>query len=286
VATSSPQGEVTRQLGEAATDTGGPPPDLSDLVALARVLIAAAEQAGATARAIGGVAVVMHAENELAPALRRTPEDIDLVVAKSGKAKLDTIFSGLGFSSDRRFNALHGAERKIYYSPAGIKVDVFVGEFRMCHVIPIEEQRLVLDHPTAPLAELLITKAQVVQLTSKDATDLMAIIGGHELGDDDDGVINLAWIAELCARDWGLWRTVSETLRRLPELTQAVDVDEHVRDRVSKRVEQALAALERAPKSQKWKMRNRIGDRVAWYELPEDPTRTQTGGPARDRAPG
>jgi hypothetical protein len=242
---------------------------------IARGVVDKAQQEDVVMRLIGGVAIAMHAADDLDPALRRTPDDIDVVVHKSGKGKLDRAFGGAGFVPDRRFNALNGADRRVYYSDRGVKVDVFVGAFRMCHVVPIDDRRLALDHPTAPLAELLTTKAQVVRLTQKDTTDLIAIMRDHDVGDHDDGVINAAWIAELCARDWGLWRTVSGTLRSVTTLVQDVDVADRVREQVRNRVEHLLAALERAPKSQRWKMRSRIGDRMTWYELPEDPTPVQ-----------
>jgi hypothetical protein len=248
-------------------------PDLAEIMEVARAVVDKAEQAKVLVRLIGGVAIAMHAADDLEHALRRTPDDIDVVAHKSARSKLDGVFARAGFAPDRRFNALNGAERRVYYSDLGVKADVFVGAFRMCHVIPIDGKRLALDHPTAPLAELLMTKAQVVRLTRKDTTDLIAIMRDHDVGDHDDGVINAAWIAELCARDWGLWRTVSETLRRVTVLVHDVDVDHRVRERVGSRVEHVLAAIDRAPKSQKWKMRNRIGDRMTWYELPEDPTR-------------
>jgi hypothetical protein len=31
--------------------------------------------------------------------------------------------------------------------------------------------------------------------------------------------------------------------------------------------------IEAEPKSLRWRLRARVGDRVRWYELPEDPTR-------------
>lgn len=254
--------------------------DLGKLVAVAREVVNEAEQAGVMARLIGGVAVVLHSTDDLAPALRRKPEDIDVVVHKSGKAKLDGLFGRASFAPDRRFNALNGADRRIYHSQGGVKVDVFVGAFRMCHIIPMDEKRLALDRPTAPLAELLLTKAQVVRLTRKDIIDLIALISDHDVGDHDDGVINMAWIAELCGRDWGLWRTVSDTLRQLMALTDDFELDGHTRTRVGDRVRRMLSALDGAPKSQKWKMRSRIGERMAWYELPEDPSRAAEAGGA------
>lgn len=253
-------------------------PDAGEVIRAAREVVSEAEKTGVRLRLIGGVAVAVHAADDLEPALRRTPEDIDIVVHSSARSKLDGVFASAGFSADRHFNALNGSERRIYYSSDGIKTDVFVGSFRMCHVIPVDDKRLALDHPTAPLAELIMTKAQVVRLTRKDTTDLIALIRDHDIGDHDDGVINANWIAELCARDWGLWRTVTGTLRQVGGLVHEVDVPRRIRETVGGRVEEILAALDRAPKSAKWKMRSRIGERVAWYELPEDPT----DGPASD----
>ena len=39
---------------------------------------------------------------------------------------------------------------------------------------------------------------------------------------------------------------------------------------VPDRIRHVLAELERAPKSRRWKMRARVGDRVRWHEDPED----------------
>lgn len=253
-------------------------PDTSEIIGAAHQVVSHAEEAGVTLRLIGGVAVAVHASDDLEPALRRRPEDIDVVAHTSARSKLDAVFTRAGFLADRHFNALNGSERRVYYSAGGIKADVFVGAFRMCHVIPVDEKRLALDHPTAPLAELLMTKAQVVRLTRKDTTDLIALMRDHDVGDHDDGVINATWIAQLCARDWGLWRTVTETLRRVTGLAHEIELSHAVRERVENRVEEILAALDRAPKSSKWKMRSRIGDRVTWYDLPEEPT----DGPAGD----
>jgi hypothetical protein len=39
---------------------------------------------------------------------------------------------------------------------------------------------------------------------------------------------------------------------------------------VSDRLERLWERIESEPKSTKWKMRNRIGDKVRWYEEPEE----------------
>jgi hypothetical protein len=39
-------------------------------------------------------------------------------------------------------------------------------------------------------------------------------------------------------------------------------------------LERLIATIDEVPKSRRWKMRASVGDRVRWYELPEDPTRS------------
>ena len=41
-------------------------------------------------------------------------------------------------------------------------------------------------------------------------------------------------------------------------------------EHVPERTRHVLAELERAPKSRRWKMRARVGDRVRWHDDPED----------------
>ena len=66
-----------------------------------------------------------------------------------------------GYEPNERFNAMNGSERMIFYDPSSPRhIDLFVGGFRMCHALPLAD-RLELDSPTLPPAELLLTKLQV-----------------------------------------------------------------------------------------------------------------------------
>jgi hypothetical protein len=240
---------------------------------LAHVVVGAGERAGIVIRVIGGVAIAIHAEQAREPALQRSTLDLDFVVPAAGRSKLDGVFAEAGFEPNRRFNALNGADRRIYQTQAGLKADVFLGAFRMCHVVPMDAERLTLDTPTAPLAELLVTKAQVVQLTQKDVVDLVTLLSGHAVGTGDQDVINAEHVADLCGRDWGLWRTVTQTLERVAGLLGGLDVCEGTHTRTADRIAFLREAIDEAPKSQKWKLRSRVGDRKVWYELPETPDR-------------
>ena len=154
----------------------------------------------------------LHVNGAMRPALERTYRDIDLV--SSRKAGKDTVrlLSSLGYEPNERFNAMSGGDRLVFYDRAhGRQVDVFVGQFRMCHVVAVGD-RLQVDALTVPLAELLLTKLQVVELNEKDLKDIWAIVLEHDVGESDDDAINACVIAKALASDWGLWRTSRGTV--------------------------------------------------------------------------
>ena len=72
--------------------------------------------------------------------------------------------------------------------------------------------------------------------------------------------------------DWGWWRTVTGNLAKLPGLL--ADKPGLVPPQASydplAQARQLLDIAEAAPKSMKWKLRANVGDRVRWYELPEE----------------
>lgn len=212
---------------------------------------AVAEQ-GASARILGGVAVLLHCGTA-----HREPEDIDLVIARDGRDAMERVLLERGYRPNSRFNALHGDTRTIHEGPEG-KLDVFVGDFSMCHSLSLGE-RLDADRPTISVADLLLTKLQVVELTEKDLSDLRALLGAHELAEEDGDVINAGRVAQVLGDDWGYWRTATATLERVADADPALSA-------------KAAALRERVdaePKSRRYRMRARIGERRRWYELPE-----------------
>jgi hypothetical protein len=161
---------------------------------------------------------------------------------------------------------MNGKERLLFYdNPNERQVDVFVSSFRMCHEIPLEK-RLNVDEDTVPLAELLLTKLQIIELNEKDVRDTVALLLEHDVTDDDSGV-NASHVAALCADDWGLWRTISQNLEALRDRVGSYDVD---REPVTNRVSVLLERLEAAPKSRAWRLRAKVGERKRWYQLPEE----------------
>jgi hypothetical protein len=149
----------------------------------------------------------------------------------------------------------------------GRQVDVFVGAFSMCHRIPLDG-RIEIDPVSIPLAELLLTKLQVVQLNEKDVRDSLALLHDHPVGEEDGETVNGERVAKLCAADWGLWRTITQNLVACRGFADTYDVPD--RAVLDERLDALLDRIEAEPKSRAWKMRSKIGDRKRWYELPEE----------------
>jgi hypothetical protein len=245
-------------------------PILPDVVDEARRLLAAAEQEGLRLRLIGGVAVRLHVEGELHPAFAREIRDIDVVTGKGEGRHAGAFIEAQGYVPNRTFNAMHGARRMLFYDETnGRQLDVFVNTFEMCHVLPVGEH-LERDPLTVPLADLLLTKLQIVTLNAKDRSDAYALLLEHELGSGDVECIEAARIADLCARDWGLYRTLQINLERLSSALAESGLSDDEQRVIAARVAGLTAAIEAAPKSVKWKARARVGDRVRWYEEPDE----------------
>lgn len=242
---------------------------LADIIAEAARLLEAVQSDGLPIRLIGGLAVYFHSEEIPAP-LQRSYDDIDIATAKGASRSTGELFSKLGYEPSKEFNALHGSSRLLFFDRHNErKIDVFVGSFEMCHTIPITE-RMELDARTIPLAELLLTKLQVVELTEKDLRDIVTLLHRHEVGGHDDDAINSDFVASLTADDWGLWRTVRMNVERLREQIGSLSLDADTRSRVLERAEAIWERIEREPKSKKWRLRDRVGDRKRWYELPDE----------------
>lgn len=229
------------------------------LVEEGRRVVGAADEAGLTLRLIGGVAVMAHCPGVLAQGGARAIADIDAVAGPRQGRALGAVLERLGYEPERRLNALHGHRRMLFHGPHG-QLDVLVGVFEMCHRITLAG-RLSLDHPTVSVTDLLLTKLQVVELNEKDARDAIDLLAEHELAREEGDVVNLAYLESLVAGDWGLWRTVTGTLDRLGSEAHGP---------VAAKIDRMRDALDRVPKTRRWKLRARIGDRVRWYVLPDE----------------
>lgn len=243
----------------------------SDIVAEGERLARLAGDADVPLRLIGGVAIRLRASAPVPESLARTYGDLDFVAGRGRSGDVTRLFREAGYEPDGPFNALHGKRRLIFHDAAqGRKVDVFVGEFAMCHRVPFDG-RLLLEPETLPLAELLLTKLQIVELNEKDVRDALTLLHGHGVAEHDGDAVNAARVAELCASDWGLWRTFTRNVEECRHRVPGYALPDGDGAAVAQRLDALLERIEREPKSRGWRLRARVGERIRWYELPEEP---------------
>jgi len=255
------------EVPEAGTDD-----PLPEAIALAE----GARRAGVGLKLLGGLAVRVLTP-DLPPRLR-PGQDMDFACLSKGRKATATFLEDNGCVPDRRFNNLNGDRQMYFTAPSGRPVDVMVDRLTMCHTLDFRPgyNRLPL---TLDAIDILLSKLQIVELNEKDARDILQVLSGLPVREWDDAAsdaskpfMDTKRFGQLLAGDWGWWRTVTGNLSKLPEL--AADKPELVPanapyDPVAQ-VHQLAEVAESAPKGMKWKLRANIGDRVRWYELPEE----------------
>jgi hypothetical protein len=147
------------------------------------------------------------------------------------------------------------------------RIDVFLDMFEMCHKFDMRD-RLKLNGSTIPPADLLLTKLQVVEINEKDLKDLTCILLDHDIGDSDGDFVNGKYLSDLCANDWGVYKTLTTNLGKLSSTVPNFQLGEEEKV-VDSRIKKLRKMIEDEPKSFRWKMRARVGERAVWYTLPE-----------------
>jgi hypothetical protein len=127
---------------------------------------------------------------------------------------------------------------------------------RMCHLLELGE-RLGGDGGLAlDATDLLLSKLQVVETNERDLKDASALLL--------DCAIDDVRIAALLASDWGWWRTTTMVLERVERYAANAGLD------LGERIAALRARIDAEPKSRRWRLRARVGERKRWYDLPEE----------------
>jgi hypothetical protein len=232
-----------------------------------------------TVRLTGSIAVRAHspAQAHLLAALGRRPyRDIDLMAYTKQKRDIASLFETRGYvlDPDIRLAQEYGIKRFVYEHPEShVKVDVFFDELEMAHTIDFAG-RLELDTPTITVTDLLLTKLQIHEFTANDLIDSIVLLAEHEVGPAGRDTIDRDYIVNIMRKDWGFYYTTQANLNKiadsLPDFAALpAGTAQVVRDRATG----LRDAIEQAPKTQRWKLRARVGDRVKWYEHVEDVNR-------------
>ena len=209
----------------------------------------------------------MHSPSAQRPPLRRRYGDLDYAMPSRDRKRVLAFFPALGYEANERFNLMQGDRRLYFYDAAnGRQVDVFIDVMRMSHVIDLRGR---LDHagPCASPSDLLLSKLQIYEVNRKDLVDVTALLLDHTIAEKNDDAVDAGYVARLAAEDWGLYRTLQTNVEKLGATLDDLEVD---RALVRTRLDELWAVVEAQPKPLKWRMRAQIGDRMRWYELPEE----------------
>ena len=234
-------------------------------------LAAAAKGAGLGLRLMGGLAVWVVSPSVRVPPFAREYGDLDFAVRTRDGRAVTPFLVGEGYVAERMFNSIHGAQRLNFGHPEGLwTIDVVIDALRMSHVIDLHG-RLEPGPPTLDLADLLLTKLQVWEINAKDLGDITCLLADRPLaaGGPDGEAIDLGRILALTGADWGICHTLERNLREVAGFARERRPVGSALDPVTQ-AETLLAAIAAGRKSVGWKVRARIGERVKWYEVPEE----------------
>jgi hypothetical protein len=254
-------------------DPGGP--TKRDPLAEALRIIGLANERGLQVRLMGGLS--FHAKCPSWTArIDRERRDIDLATRSKDRKALQELMAAEGYTGDKQYNALYG-HKQLYFVDTlrGRPVDVLIDRMEMCHRFEFAD-RLTADNPTVPLAEMLLSKLQIARINRKDILDALALLSEYPIGKGDADTINVDRILSYTSADWGWWRTLTGNLDKMRLLFNTeiqpgeLDFGRPPRFDVLEQITALRKAADDAPKSMKWKMRSQVGERVQWFEEPEE----------------
>ena len=283
------------------------------MIAEAKGIVDAARERGLVLRLLGGLATRLYCRS--LDFCERDHGDIDLIGHRRDAGRIEQLFADLGYQADRhvqfatdgrqlRFSreCRHGDEWSRYRPHDEDHADVFLDTFKLEHAIDLRERLELDDYAVTPTDQLLI-KLQMAELEEKDERDVFTLLrdlragaAGRGAGDvlgggegasarDSDRVsLDFGYIARLCAHDWGLYHDVLNNLQRLQDRLGSYEVDAGVEGRVRVALTGLEQAIEAQPTSSAWRLRAKIGTRMAWRNVVEEQGADERrgGGPGRD----
>jgi peroxiredoxin (alkyl hydroperoxide reductase subunit C) len=236
----------------------------------AKRIIGEAEKGGVTLRLIGGLAIRLHCHGKHSAHLREY-HDIDLFGLAGQREEIELVFARLGYSPNLSFNMNSVLLNRLQFVSAqnAKSVDVFLDQFSMEHTLDFK-RRIRLDGLTIPVTDLLLTKLQMEgRIEARDEKDIVAVLEDHDLGlEDSKEMLNVKYLADLCSRDWGLFRTVTGSLQKIRHVIEddiSVQCVGMEADELIRKVDVIQASLTSGRKGLRWRARKILGERVKWY---------------------
>jgi hypothetical protein len=245
--------------------------EATPLVDEAKRLIDAATERGIVLRLLGGLAIALLCPD--LPPRTRVGQDLDFGSLSATRRALGDMLPERGYQPDKTYNALYGNRQLYFANPeTGLAVDVLIDKLHMCHTLEFADRLDRLPYTLDPM-DLLLTKMQIVELNEKDADDCLRLLVTFPLAESGDpNVMDVRIFRSLVADDWGWWKTITLNLDRMRALLADGGRQAIAGGRLDPvaQIDALAQAADEVPKSRRWKLRSRIGERKRWYEQPEE----------------
>jgi hypothetical protein len=270
-------------------------------MAEALAIVDAAREQGVQLRLTGGLAVRRYCSD--LDFMDREYSDIDVVGLSSQFHDLQQVFTGLAYAENLYVTQATAAEQLQFVktetlaagdrpgaqpdgtprkAPLVDHVDVFLDVMRMDHDVDVHERLDLDDYAISPV-DTLIAKLQIGKINQKDVHDVIALLKDVSLSEfEGRASIDGAYLAEVCSRDWGLYHDITTNLDVVLAMVDDYGLAEDDLGRVCERLAAIKESVEDASKPIGWRLRARVGERVAWRREVEDTEGTQLIAPEWD----
>lgn len=239
-------------------------------------IIKKGEEKGIIFRLLGATAIKLHCPKfaQLYAGMNRSLTDLDFMTYGKFNMGMKKFFMELGYAPNESVIRYYGKYRHIYWNEEKQwQADIFFDCLNMCHIVDFKG-RLEFDNPTITLTDILLEKMQIVKINAKDIKDTIIMLREHDVGNTEKETINTDYLCKVLCDDWGYYYTVTNNLNKVKyhmgEFEGLRDAD---KKDVEAKLDTMIKILEEAPKSMKWKMREKVGTKVKWYNEVEEVVR-------------
>jgi hypothetical protein len=236
-------------------------------------LCRAAEADGISLRLFGSCAISIKCAQycEIFNRCKRRPKDIDAVVRRTDRNRLRSMLLARGWEENLELTAQTDGNQLRFRDPkSNLPLDVCVDTLRFSQTLDVRK-RIELDSPTLPVADLLLSKLQIRDLTISDLSDLIALLYAVPPNDSDANSIDLCRIVDVTRHSWRWYTSVMLSLQTVDQALGNSPCDlTHADQRlVGLRLKIIENRMVEAPKTLPWKMRSIIGQSLPWYDKVE-----------------
>jgi hypothetical protein len=234
----------------------------SFLVEVAKRVLSEAQGSGVTLRVLGGLGIYLECPEfqGFLDEHREPISDIDLIGLSSDIECIEEILVSLGYEQNESWRMLVGYQRRIFYTPEQITIEIYLDRLFLCQNIDLRSRLGVKTLSLSP-TDLFLSRIQRVKLAPKDVLDLGVLLTAKNLGSDGPDTIDLKHISSLAATSWPWWTTLHDNLSFLLSSLPSGLGPEPLRSRLRALME----VIDQSPKTLGWHLRALVGSRLQWY---------------------